>query len=964
VKKIAALREYLLIGTCFFLLVFINVCFFFNVETIIHGPFSGVSAILFCSNILFIVLLIVSFTVLLRKLSLGRKAARLSRLMLDTVPMACSIRDEDNHILDCNEELLRMFGVAHKEELIDRFNEINPEYQDSGELSGERARRYINAVFETGYQRFEWTYRTVSGEPVPVETILVRVPWEEGRRFACYSRDLRQIIASREELREAEERTRIMLDATPLACSFWDEERRLLDCNSEALRMFGLETKADYVRCIPDLSPPFQSDGQSSMKKMDRLDDAAFETGFLRFEWMHCTLSGEPLPVETTLVRVPWKGGYALATYSRDLREEKAARERMEEADALNREMEIKAQAARAASEAKSRFLAQMSHEIRTPMNAIIGMGDLMRTDNLDETQRGYFEDIRKMSRSLLQIINDILDFSKIEAGEMELNPVHFNLLELYDNICSLCRFTAAAKELDFRSSFAEDVPHVLFMDDIRLRQVILNLINNAVKYTREGYVDFCISLVPASEIAGLPIPSSGVFLSLAVRDTGIGIKKEDFPRLFTAFKRVNKKGNHGIMGTGLGLSITKRLVDMMKGRISFESRYGEGSLFTVLLPLTEGDPAKIEKNELSAFAVVSEDVKVLVVDDNNINLKVAVAYLAMHRVHADTASDGLEALAMVQRRRYDLVFMDHMMPGMDGLEAARRIRELGDVRYKRLPIVALSANAVSGAREAFLGAGMNDFISKPIDPAALNGVLLRWLPPDKVALKKAPGGTEDAVSAPSGALDRRSGLRNAAGDAVLYRQLLDSFKRDHGGDFAGITEALAADDGKAAHRIAHTLKSTAALIGAENLSRAAAAVEAALGEGETAPAGGKTGGEGAFAGALESLGTALDAVMAALKDPAPDAANAGEKAGSAAGGAVQGPVRDGETRERAARLVETLIPLLQAGNTECLKYTGEIREALLPLSPQGEALIAEIENFEFRNALDMVIAIKGDAGL
>jgi PAS domain S-box-containing protein len=946
VKKIPVTKEYLLIGTCFFLLAFINVCVFFNLESFIHGSYSGMSLILFCSNIFFIGLLIVSFTVLLRNLSRGRKTARLSRLMLDTVPMACSIRDEHNHILDCNEEMLRMFGLSRKSELIDRFDQMNPKYQDDGELSGEKARRYIEAVFETGYQRFQWTYRTVSGDPVPAETILVRVPWEEGRRFACYSRDLRQILASREELREAEERTRIMLDATPLACSFWDEEGRLLDCNNEALHIFGFSKKSEYAENIAKLNPPFQNDGQSSIEKTAKIHASAFKTGFLQFAWMHCTLSGEPLPVETTLVRVPWKGGYALAAYSRDLREEKANEERVREADALNREMEIKAQAARAASEAKSRFLAQMSHEIRTPMNAIIGMGDLMRTDNLDEIQRGYFEDIKKMSRSLLQIINDILDFSKIEAGRLELNPVHFNLLELYDNICSLSRFTASAKELEFRSSFAGDVPRVLFMDDIRLRQIMLNLLNNAIKYTREGYVDFCISRVPASEVDGPSGSGPEAYLSLAVRDTGIGIKKEDFPRLFTAFKRVNRKSSHGIMGTGLGLSITKRLVDMMEGRISLESRYGEGSLFTVLLPLIEGDPAKIETNELNEFALVSEDARVLVVDDNQVNLKVAEAYLAKHRIRADTASNGLEAIEMVQRRRYDLVFMDHMMPEMDGLEAVRRIRGLADAQYRKLPIVALSANAVSGAREAFLEAGMNDFISKPIDPAILNRILLRWLPADKVAMGRASGTAGQAAPGVSGPLDETAGLRNAAGDAGLYRQLLGMFKQDHGGDFEKIKKALASGDGNGAHRIAHTLKSAAALIGAETLRQAAAEAEAVLEEGAS----------GVSAGAMEKLGTALAAVMAGLGETSRPSAAPGKTGPGKEAGA--------ETRKRAMRLVEILIPLLKAGNTDCLGYVQKIRETLLPLSEKSEALIAAMEDFEFKNALDMVIAIKGDTGL
>jgi HPt (histidine-containing phosphotransfer) domain-containing protein len=260
---------------------------------------------------------------------------------------------------------------------------------------------------------------------------------------------------------------------------------------------------------------------------------------------------------------------------------------------------------------------------------------------------------------------------------------------------------------------------------------------------------------------------------------------------------------------------------------------------------------------------------------------------------------------------------------------------------------VALSANAVSGAREAFLEAGMNDFISKPIDPAVLNRALIRWLPADKVALRKASTGAEQAVPEDAGRINRAAGLKNAAEDAELYQQLLHNFKEEHSGDFEKIEAALAAGDRRLAHRLAHTLKSTAALIGAETLRQAAAAAETGLEENAL----------GIPAGGLESLHTALTAVMSELADLSPAEADTPRKdSPKEAAGA--------ETRERAARLVETLIPLLKTGNTDCLGYVAEIREALSPLSHESEALITEITNFEFKNALDMIIAIKGNTGL
>ncbi|MDR1586112.1 MAG: PAS domain-containing protein, partial [Treponema sp.] len=399
-KKSRIRKEYLLAGVSFFLLVFINIIFFLNTDIFVSGRISRLALLLLASNVLFIAFLIISFFMTFRTMSAGIKAHELSRFMLDTIPMACSIRDKNNNILDCNQELLRIFGYRRKSEFIYQFDRLNPEFQPDGRPSLELAREHINGVFETGYRHFRWTYRSLSGEEIPVDTVFVKAPWERGDRFASYSRDLREEIANEKRIKEA---------------------------------------------------------------------------------------------------------------------------------DALSREMEIEARSAQSANEAKSRFLAAMSHEIRTPMNAVIGMSDLMRTDNLDETQKDFFEDIKKMSRALLQIINDILDFSKIEAGQMELLPVNFNLLELYDNICSLSRFSAGIKELEFRCSFAADVPHVIFGDDVRIRQVIVNIINNAVKYTREGSVEFRVTKRRENEKD---------LLVFSVKDTGIGIREEDFQKIFDRFRQ------------------------------------------------------------------------------------------------------------------------------------------------------------------------------------------------------------------------------------------------------------------------------------------------------------------------------------------------------------------------------------------------------------------------------------------
>ncbi|MDR3254428.1 MAG: response regulator [Synergistaceae bacterium] len=731
---------------------------------------------------------------------------------------------------------------------------------------------------------------------------------------------------------EAIERTRIMLDAMPLSCTFWDLGGNIFDCNQEALNLFNVKSKREYMERFYDLSPEFQPDGMKSRDKAGLCIREAYEKGSFTSEWEHRTAHGLLFPVEVTFVCTQWKEGHCVVGYARDMREIEAKEQVIREADLRNRELEVRSRAAQVASEAKSKFLATMSHEIRTPMNAIIGMSDLMRTDNLDATQRSYFDDIRKMSKALLQIINDILDFSKIEAEKLELNPVHFNLLEMCDNICSMSRFMAEGKDLEFRHSFGPNVPCVLYGDDTRVRQVVTNLVNNAIKYTREGYVEFDVEFV---------VRDKSDYIAFIVKDTGIGIKREDFSRIFGVFERLDADKNRGILGTGLGLSITQKLVNMMGGQIDVESVYGEGSVFTVLIPLDEGAPGLIEKQAVIEAFVTAYDVSVLVVDDNAINLKVALAYLAKHNIKADTAGDGLEAVERASQKAYDLVLMDHMMPLMDGIEATERIRAFQGERFRDVPIVALSANVVLEARELFLRSGMNDFIAKPIDPGALNHVLLKWLPPQKISLKQEGKQTKTDLSENNAeTLDAHVGLKNSTGDRELYRRLLADFKTDHAEDFKRISGALSAGDISTAHRVAHTLKSTSALIGATRLRTVALSAENLLAVGVL------DADSGSFQETLRNLRDELDAVTVAIGSL--------EKEGRSAR-PVSRPVDMGKVSE----LIEKLEPLLKSGNTKSLDMIGEIEETLLPLGEDAETLIAQIEDFDFAAASETLARVK-----
>ena len=378
-------------------------------------------------------------------------------------------------------------------------------------------------------------------------------------------------------------------------------------------------------------------------------------------------------------------------------------------------------QEAERANAAKSDFLATVSHEIRTPMNAIIGVASMLKSTGLDKKQHEYLKSIQDSSHVLLNLINDILDFSKIEAGKLVLVCDYFRLNGLLRHLHTMFDMMFRQKSLLFVCEFDEDLPEVVYGDDNRIRQILTNILNNALKYTKEGRVFFHVSR------------GEGDVICFAVRDSGIGIQEDALPRLFSAFEQLDMVRNKSVIGTGLGLAITKRLCGLMNGSIEVESEYGVGSCFTVRLPLEQGTEEQLPPEvRREAFRFRAPAARILLVDDIDINLQVAAYMLEPFDVMVDFASGGREAVERAGEHRYDMILMDHMMPEMDGMEATQAIRAM-DGPTADVPIVALTANAVSGAMERFLVRGFNDFLSKPMDETALADCLLRWLPEEKI---------------------------------------------------------------------------------------------------------------------------------------------------------------------------------------------------------------------------------------
>ena len=677
-------------------------------------------------------LLIVALITLLIRISADRNdAEERMRIMFDAMPLGANFHNKNFDFFDCNESAISLFGFSSKQEYFDNFNRLSPEYQPDGNLSKDKMVEFIDKAFTDGYCCFEWMHQKLNGEPIPCEVTLVRVKHNNEFALTAYLRDLRELKTSIERMNESEQSLSILgnilnsinaqvyvtVPHTGEILFVNDHMKNDFNVGDECVGKFCYKVFLKDADGICDFCPCHQLDKEPNGTVV----------------WGETSTH----PITNRIYRnttryIEWPDGRTVQIqHSVDVTELIEAKEQAEQS-----------------SRYKSQFLSLMSHEVRTPMNAILGITEIqLQDETMSPNMREAMDKIFNSGYLLLGIINDILDLSKIEAGKLELSPAAYDVPSLINDTVNLNIMQYENKPIDFNLYVDENIPSTLFGDELRIKQILNNLLSNAFKYTDKGEVTLSITADYTQQGEG-----PEVTLVFRVTDTGQGMTREQLDKLFNEYTRFNTEANRTIEGTGLGMSITRQLVNIMGGGISVESEPGKGSMFTVRLPQGIVGPGVLGRElaenarQLNAGSVahinnapqfVREYMpygKVLIVDDVETNLYVARGLMAPYGLSIETATSGFEAIEKIKGgANFDIIFLDHYMPRMDGIEAARIIRSLGYT----YPIIALTANALAGQAEMFMENGFDGFISKPIDIRQLNASLNKLIrdkyPPEVV---------------------------------------------------------------------------------------------------------------------------------------------------------------------------------------------------------------------------------------
>ena len=908
-----------------------------------------------------------------------------NRTLLESNPFSSILFDESGRIVDCNFEARKFFNLQNSEDMNNDFYAMIassiPEYHTSGKKSVPLRNR-IATTFKEGFCEFETTF-VIEGRQLHNSVIMKRIVIKDKPVAAAYMFDLtthkeiQKDLAYHDKLLDALGNVANLLltaDASEfdktLHFSF-DFIGRAADADRVYVwkNSVGDDGKL-YTSQIYEWSPDAEAQQGGEFAVNVAFDDVVprwrdtLQKGFSingPVKRMSPQEQAHLLPqgvMSIILVPIFLQDTFWGFMGFDDCHKERVFTDAEENvlricgfmimvlSDTIKNEIAIKLMAAREAAlasvQTKSNFLANMSHEIRTPMNVILGMTELILQENTTDVVLNYAADIKNACRGLIVIINDILDISRIESGKVSIVPVRYHISSLLMDVISIIKIRADKKGIALIVNIDPSIPCELIGDETRIKQILINLLNNAVKFTHEGTIS--LSIHGKTE-------NDHCTLTCSVSDTGIGIKEEDFEHIFVLFEQVDTKKNRDIEGTGLGLSISRQLAELMGGRISVKSKYHVGSTFTLTVGQTvannhalsvlkspsdntsliyesrkayldsltfsldslgcsykiclsqseameqlksvkfdyvfvsslhitkfrpmieraqpnaviivlngDGNPylkeglisiampihcmqiANILNGDYSSYETRYSNVhgeglsaptaKILVVDDNLVNLKVAKGMLNLYQIQADMASGGLSAIKMAQENDYDLIFMDHMMPNMDGVDTTIAIRQLGE-KYTSLPIVALTANAGSGVREMFEAEGLDDFLAKPVELSKLEAILKKWLPKDKVKKKNKAAVREDAGPKIVG-LDTQKGLQSTGGNPENYLDILSTYVSDCEHRLLNIEQFHAMDNLKALTTCVHAMKSASASIGAMDVSRMAADLEAAGHNGDT----------------------------------------------------------------------------------------------------------------------------------
>jgi len=859
-----------------------------------------------------------------------REIEERASFMLDTSPIATLLYDKDFKPIDCNSVLVNMFGFSEEGEFLKNIYTLAPGRQPDDRTSMEVINRHLEEAIEDGYSFMPeyYAYRA-NGETFPMEATFVRIRYKEDFAVIEYSRDI-------SEEKQAEKLAQTYLDASPMCIELRDSDSNLIYCNQQVFDILEVSDLEEYIERFEELSPKHQPCGALSSEKYELFIKEAFSEGFVNFEWLHLTASGEPLPMDVTLVLVTLREKPALVSYSHDLRPIKAVMER-------ERQMEIqlerqRVKVAEESNRAKTNFLARMSHEIRTPITAVMGISEIhLQNSELPMVLEESFAKIHNSANFLLGVVNDILDISKIEAGKMKLAQEEYAVIGMISAVAQPHPIYLSNKNVDFNLFVDDNLPTQLYGDVIRIEQIFNNLLSNAFKYTQAGSVDM------TWQCSENESSKDYINLIVTISDTGLGMTKEQLEVLRNnEYTRFHEDDSRRAGGTGLGMPIVYSLLSMMDANIEIKSEVGKGTTLVVSIPqkLTEktetiGREAadRLQQFEESAqsvgkkFSFVPEPMpygNVLVVDDVEANLYVVKGLLAFYDINVDTCHSGQEAIEKIKDGKvYDIIFMDYMMPGLNGTETMHIMRDMGYTE----PIVVLTANAMIGQAEEFIKSGFDGFVSKPIQTRHLNRILTKHIrnkqPAEVIEAALLAQSKKEAMSE----IRAQTDINDFQSDDGLIEKLRFDFARRYANIFSDISNAIDANDIKTAHLLSHTLKSLAVMIHESSLAQIAKHLERRFANGEM-----PTGGE------LFALESALTSVLEDIGEP---------------------EIIDLHTdnlldNDAALALFDKLEPLLSMQDIKSQDLLEELRYV-----PGTELLCQQIEDFDFGLALETLAALK-----